>query len=163
MLRKTNLHTIIAFLLALLTLTFALAGCSEKNDEPAVFSQQEELTRMLDSIRDYRSGTLGSSLRLCIVAFKFLNFAEDFDQQFSDDFTAFTDGYLSALDMEEIIFIKDTVAGIQNTAYGLFTNGIESLEGLLSDSGNPNKYDSYTEEKYRTLMTLFEGVLDNYQ
>ena len=38
--------------------------------------------------------------------------------------------------------------------------GIASMQDQLSDAGNPNRYDTYTQEKYQNVVKAMEEVLN---
>ena len=175
-----KLSTLTAKILCLaLALCLVLSGCAKtekKNElqqdaippkntdieEPGKYQLIDSVTAVLDDINEYRPGTLGSSLKICIVAFSFIDFSQE---DAASDTTTFTDvasGYIAALDDEHLQFFKENVVKIEEIAEQLFTDGLESLLPRLDDAGNPQKYEQYDKEKYDALMDALKGVLENF-
>ena len=56
--------------------------------------------------------------------------------------------------------MKLKLEGVDPTVQQVFTEGIASMQDQLSDAGNPNRYDTYTQEKYQNVVKAMEEVLN---
>ena len=167
---------LLLFILMLSVFSSLPAGCAVKNEacelcgtahpekecaeQPGMSQYRETVTDVLDSIRDYRPGVLGSSLKIQITAFAFIDFSQE---DAASDLAAFENiagGYVAALTEEDLGFFKETVSRIEEIASQLFTDGLESLLPILDDAGNPQKHEKYNEEKYASLMGALKNVLE---
>ncbi len=164
-----------------LALTFSasfLAGCASKNtdcgkcdcappdvvytEEPGTEQLHETIISVLDGIRDHRSGILGSSLRIQIVAFSFIDFSQEDAASDIELFTNVASGYVAGLDEENLAFFRENVTRIEEIASQLFTVGLQSLLPILNDAGNPQKHEEYDEQKYTSLMTALKTILEQH-
>ncbi|MBE6572743.1 MAG: hypothetical protein E7656_10895 [Ruminococcaceae bacterium] len=175
-----KLSTLTAKILCLaLALCLALSGCAKpekqsdlqqdaippKNsdiEEPGQYQLVDTITAVLDNINEYRPGTLGSSLKICIVAFSFIDFSQEDAASDTQTFADVASGYIAALDDEHLQYFKDNVGRIEEIAAQLFNDGLESLLPRLDDAGNPQKHEQYDKEKYDSLMGVLKGVLENF-
>ncbi len=158
-----------------------LAGCTSKSiscesgdcdcappdevyiEEPGIGQLRETIISVLDGIRNYRPGTLGSSLKIQIVAFSFIDFSQEDAASDIATFTNIASGYIAGLDDESLGFFKETVTRIEEIASQLFAEGLESLLPILNDAGNPQKHEEYDQEKYNALMTALKNILEQYR
>lgn len=121
---------------------------------------EEAFGEMIQSLSQYEEGTAGASLKRLKAAFGVLNFSEQYESSQKESFTQKLQAYLTESEAMSAEDMKLKLEGVDPTVQQVFTEGIASMQGQLSDAGNPNRYDTYTQEKYQNVVKAMEEVLN---
>lgn len=134
---------------------------SEKESEQSADVNDQTFEKMTQALSQYEEGTAGASLKRLQAAFGLLNFSEQYDSTQKDDFRTKLQAWLEEqgegskdalrLKLEELDPVVDRV----------FSEGISTMKEELSDAGNPQKYDTYSQEKYHEVMEVIEDVINS--
>ena len=121
---------------------------------------EEAFGEMIQSLSQYEEGTAGASLKRLKAAFGVLNFSEQYESSQKESFTQKLQAYLTESEAMSAEDMKLKLEGVDPTVQQVFTEGIASMQDQLSDAGNPNRYDTYTQEKYQNVVKAMEEVLN---
>ena len=121
---------------------------------------EEAFGEMIQSLSQYEEGTAGASLKRLKAAFGVLNFSEQYESSQKESFTQKLQAYLTESKAMSAEDMKLKLEGVDPTVQQVFTEGIASMQDQLSDAGNPNRYDTYTQEKYQNVVKAMEEVLN---
>lgn len=122
---------------------------------------EEVFDEMINSLSQYEEGTAGASLKRLKAAFGILNFSEQYESSQKESFTQKLQAYLAEEEAMSAEDMKLKLEGLDPTVQQAFTEGIASMQDQLSDAGNPNHYDTYTEQKYQDVIKVMEEVLND--
>lgn len=154
-------------LLGMLILMFAIHGCGsesvvEKKEESQtdVSVDQTVFDEMMQALEQYEEGTAGAGLKRLNAVFGVLNFSEQYESEQEEDLRKKIADYLKKntnVD-KELLFSK--LEGIEPTAQAVFSDGVESVKEELEDAGNPERYETYSKEKYEKVLSVFQDSLN---
>lgn len=117
---------------------------SSMSESESKTMDSEALTAALDGIKNFESGTAGSSLKAVIAATGIMDWAEKNDFT-ADDIKNAVTSYVSAMSDEEKTMMAENAKEITSTITTLLTS--DEAKALLEAAGNPQSSDSYTPEK----------------
>ena len=164
--------------IAILLAALLLAGCAGNRQSsslppqstPDQSSSQETLSpvsdpdfdEMMEALAAYQPGTAGSSLKVYIAACGVLNFSEQFDTSEAEQLQINLEAYLEDADQLAIEAIAAGQADVKSAAEAILDGGAESVKNVLESAGNPNRYNSYSREKYDQVAAILDNVFALY-
>ena len=84
-----------------------------------------------------------------------LNFAEEYTGE-EDPLREAVDTWLAESEELEVQAVREGWPDVQDAAQEILTQGTDALAEVLEDAGNPNRHDSYHQDRYDRVA----GVLD---
>lgn len=133
--------------------------CLITNDE---LKQIDEYYDVLNNISCLEFGTAGSSLKQAIVAVNLLNWVES--NTFSDEEINIITKYYFNFDKSAVnLNIYEPFGTNFDTVCSTSENIINknNIDGLLNDCGNPQKYDSYSMDKFNKCKDIINSNKNN--
>lgn len=124
--------------------------------EGSAMSQElPPVEEMMEALAGYQEGTAGSSLKRYIAACGVLNFAEEYTGE-EGPLREAVDAWLAESEELEVEAVREGWPDVQDAAKEILTQGTDALAEVLEDAGNPNRHDSYHQDRYDRVA----GVLD---
>lgn len=117
--------------------------------------------RLMSAIAGYQPGTAGSSLKLYVAACELLNFSEEYDNSFADEFRSELDTYLADADEITLMSITDGYSSVEATAQEIVTQGTDAMSEILEEAGSPNLYDSYDAGKFEEVASILSDAISD--
>jgi len=111
---------------------------------------------VLDGIKNYESGTAGSSLKAVVAAAGLMDWAEDNDFTADDVKKAVTD-YTENLSDEEKAAFAENAKEIVATAENLLTSS--EAKDLFSEAGNPQTHETYSADKVGVAVNAINDAV----
>ena len=114
-------------------------------------------TKALDGIKNCEIGTAGSSLKCAIASATFLNWTES-NVLPEDTIRHQTEKYLNAMSPAAFDQFKSNFEFVISTAEEI-VSGSEYSKGLLDGAGNPQKYETYSSDKYEICKQIISDCI----
>ncbi len=131
---------------------------AEPSEPPVPPLEQDQLTVLLEDISEFEPDTAGSSLKLCQLGAKLLNFSETYEEGQEKALRAAVSGLLSQLEEEQSARLRENLPAVLENADAILEGG-DDITALLNDAGNPQEYDAYTPERYQSVSALLSELL----
>ena len=124
-------------------------------------SEDAAVQEMMDALAGYQPGTAGSSLKVYIAACGLLNYSEQYVPEDEEALRSGLKEYLASADELALESILQGQQDVQAAAASILEEGGQSLEGVLADAGNPNRYDQYDPQKYEQVLQILTEALSD--
>lgn len=115
---------------------------------------------MMEALAVYQPGTAGSSLKAYIAACGILNYAEEYDPSMEETLRDSITAWLAQADALTLECLLEGREAVELAAEEILA-GSEEGRALLSDAGNPNRYESYSRENYDQVARILQELLDS--
>lgn len=131
------------------------SGCTPLRKEIDV----EAFRAMMDALAVYQPETAGASLKLYVAACGVLNFSEGYDGDQEQALREALEQALDSMDEAQRTALAEAFPAVNGAAQGIVENGLDSVSDILSDAGNPNRYNAYDAERYAQVAALLSEAL----
>ena len=140
-----------------------LAEMDASSDQPEEStSETVDMTgfqETLSGIGNFEQGTAGSSLKAYTVAAGLLNWLHDVGTLPTQEMEEQSYHYLNALDAAQQESFFANFETIRQAAQQI-ADGTDEAKGMLSDAGNPQKYDSYSRADLDTATDIIQKAIE---
>lgn len=140
-----------------------LAEINASSDKPEESGSQTVdmagFQEALNGIGNFEQGTAGSSLKAYIAAAGLLDWLHDVGTLPTQEIEEQTYHYLNALDAVQQENFSANFDTIRQAAEQI-ADGTDEAKGMLTDAGNPQKYDSYSRADLDTAAGIIQKAID---